>query len=177
MFEILSMLSPGAVGQLFAPFGVSMPKGERVQGFASASVSLPLCFRYVIPCVLLGTCVCLVLCSVRLQFASYGVRHMLPYHYYIFIFVSSHLISLELYASLCYISCYLVSRLGCWSLKYRGSVDPSMCVVQLKAPILMAHIQGEPVYILETWGLLMPFVFSQLCKSRIVINPPKRGRL
>ena len=60
--------------------------------------------------------------------------------YHIFIFVSSYLISHELYASLCYISCYLVSRLGCWSLKYRGSVDPSMCVVQFKALILLAHI-------------------------------------
>ena len=26
------------------------------------------------------------------------------------------------------------------SIKYRGSVDPSMCVVQSKALILMAHI-------------------------------------
>ena len=52
---------------------------------------------------------------------------------------------------------HMVARIALF-IKYKGSVDPSMCAVQSKALIKIAHIQGEPVYILETWGL--PLLFA-----------------
>ena len=114
--------------------------------------------------------------SVRPKFESYGVRHMLPYLSSIIIYVTIQRMSclLILLSHLC---CSHLPCLDCWSLKCRGSVDPSMCVVQSKALIQIAHIQGEPIYILGRWGFALVLYLSCLCKSRIVINPPKRGRL
>ena len=57
-----------------------------------------LCFASFVFCVCVFACCFIWFVSVRPKFQSYGVRHMLPYPYHIFIFVSSHLVSHELHA-------------------------------------------------------------------------------
>ena len=70
---------------------------------------------------------------------------------------------------------YIVARFAS-SIKCRGSVDPSMCAMQSKAFSKRAHTRGARLYFID-FGFAYGSFYFPMCKSRIVINPPKRGRL
>ena len=118
------------------PFWCLGAKGGESVGFAGLVSSLvSLCFRSVEPSLLWF--VGLWLCSCETRRLSYGVRHMHLSLSYCLLCLVVH----ELYDILCpllyaHIHClasmlsviYIVARITL-SIKYRGSVDPSMCAV------------------------------------------------
>ena len=63
------------------------------------------------------------------------------------------------------------------SIKYRGSVDPNMCVVHSNSIYIECTHLGRACLYFVDGGFAFIHLCTLMCKSRIVINPPKRGRL
>ena len=114
-----------------------MPKGERVYDLRVVS----LCFRFVGPSLVLLWLVGLRLCLCVSRSLSYGVRHVhSSLSYCLLCLVVCELMlscALFLYAHIQYLASmpsviYIVAR-DAFSIKYRGSVDPSMYAMQSKA--------------------------------------------
>ena len=159
------------------PFGFLMPKGQRVQGFVESRVCLLvvafvnslILFAFKFVCITfvpiiwwetyatLSLCLCQVSYQLLRCYLSCALSLCLHGIAYVFI----HLI-------------FLMQLLPVH--KIQGGIDPNLCVLHSKSiPKQCTHLGGAHLYFVDVGIACYLIIF--LCKYRVVINPPNRGRL